>query len=84
MVKVTEKWDGRKKKVVESEDTIFLIDEPGAWWDDKWNCHVDGCDYAFNNRENCIIWGLCVMGYLDFEEERDEKWEKLRKLIEKA
>ena len=32
VVKVTEKWDGRKKKVVESEDTIFLIDEPGAWW----------------------------------------------------
>lgn len=50
------------------EDTIFLIDEPGAWFDDKWNCHVDGMDFPFDTREQCICWGLSVLGYLNYEE----------------
>lgn len=81
VVRVREKWDGRRKKVIQLEDTLFLIDEPGAWFDDKWNCHVDGTDYPMNSRENAIIWGLYVHGILDFEEEQERK--DLRKLIKK-
>ena len=47
-----------------SEDHIFSIDEPGAWFDDKWNCHVDGTDYPFDTKEEAIQHGLWVLGYL--------------------
>ena len=30
----------------------FSIDEPGAWFEDKWNCHVDGTDYEFATRSS--------------------------------
>lgn len=73
-----------KEKKRENPATLFLVDEPGAWFDDKWNCHVDGTDYPMSSRENCIIWGLVILGYLDFEEESNEVWEKLKKLIEKV
>lgn len=25
----------------------FSIDEPGAWFEDKWNCHVNGWPYNY-------------------------------------
>ena len=53
------------KKTTESH--IFSIDEPGAWYEHKWNCHVDGTDYPFDTREQCIAWGLQVLGYLSYE-----------------
>ena len=53
----------------EHEDIIFLVDEPGAWWDDDWNCHVDGTDYPFKTRDECVCWGLYVLGYLSYEPE---------------
>ena len=44
----------------------FSIDEPGAWWDDEWNCHVDGTDYPFATREEAIRWGAHVLGYDEY------------------
>lgn len=51
-----------------SESLVFLVDEPGAWWDDEWNCHVDGVDYPCKTREHAICKGLHVLGYLITEE----------------
>ena len=39
------------------EDHYFSVDEPGAWWDEEWNCHVDGCDYPCKSREEAIKKG---------------------------
>lgn len=50
-----------------TEVHICSIDEPGAWFDDKWNCHVDGTDYPFDTKEQCICFGLYVLGYLQYE-----------------
>lgn len=81
---VTYKVDEGKK--TEREIHICSIDEPGAWWEDKWNCHVDGTDKAFSSRWTAIIWGLTVYGILDFEtEEQDkEREEKMNALVEKC
>lgn len=73
--------DDRDKKHP-TEVHICSIDEPGAWFDDKWNCHVDGTDYPFKSREKCIIWGLTVYGILDFEEPKKEK-EKIETIVKK-
>lgn len=32
----------------------FSIDEPGAWFDDEWNCHVDGTDHPCGSKEEAI------------------------------
>lgn len=56
-----------KEKKGEKPSTIFLVDEPSAWFEDKWNCHVDGTDYPFKTKEECICWGLYVLGYLQYE-----------------
>ena len=53
--------DKYNKRQVETH--IFSIDEPGAWFDDKWNCHVDGTDYPFDTKEQAILHGLYVLGY---------------------
>ncbi len=55
----------------EYEGTIFLIDEPGAWFYDHWNCHVDGQNFPCNTREEAIIKGLQVLGYLDIIEKTE-------------
>ena len=67
VVRVREKWDGRMKKVIQFEDTLFLIDEPGAWYEDSWNCQVDGTDYPCDTKEQCICLGLWVLGYLEYD-----------------
>ena len=36
----------------------FSIDEPGAWFEDKWNCHVDGMDFECATREGAIDRGV--------------------------
>lgn len=51
--------------------TAFLIDEPGAWWDDKWNCHVDGQDFPCDTRDEAIVKGLHSLGYLDIIEKTE-------------
>lgn len=43
------------------EDHYFLVDEPGAWFDDEWNCHVDGCDYPCKSRKEAIEKGAAVL-----------------------
>lgn len=48
-------------------DHLFSVDEPGAWWDDMWNCHVDGCDYPVPTKEAAINRGMYVLGYGQFE-----------------
>ncbi len=46
----------------ECEEHYFSVDEPGAWyWDEKWNCHVDGCDYPCASREEAIRKGADVL-----------------------
>lgn len=39
----------------------FSVDEPGAWLDNEWNCHVDGCDYACKSRREAIEKGAAVL-----------------------
>lgn len=46
---------------------LFSVDEPGAWWDDQWNCHVDGCDYPVPTKEAAINRGMYILGYGAFE-----------------
>lgn len=46
---------------------VFSIDEPGAWWEDQWNCHVDGCDYHCESREAAIARGAEYHGYEGYE-----------------
>lgn len=43
------------------EDHYFSVDEPGAWWEEEWNCHVDGCDYPCNSRQEAIEKGAAVL-----------------------
>lgn len=43
------------------EDHYFSVDEPGAWWADDWNCHVDGCDYPCKSRQEAIKKGASVL-----------------------
>lgn len=38
-------------------DHYFLVDEPGAWWVEEWNCHVDGLDFPCKSREEAIKKG---------------------------
>lgn len=49
------------------ERLYFSVDEPGAWWDEKWNCHVDGCDYPCESREEAIEKGASVLGDEEFK-----------------
>ena len=45
------------------ESHYFSVDEPGAWWDTKWNCHVDGCDYPCESKKDAIDRGAAFWGY---------------------
>lgn len=36
----------------------FSIDEPGAWFEDSWNCHVDGMDFECATRDEAIEKGI--------------------------
>lgn len=36
----------------------FSVDEPGAWFEREWNCHVDGCDYPCESRREAIRKGV--------------------------
>ena len=36
---------------------VFSVDEPGAWFDNRWNCHADGCDHPCDSREEAIRKG---------------------------
>lgn len=44
-----------------SAEHYFSVDEPGAWFDDRWNCHVDGCDYPCATRKEAILLGARVL-----------------------
>lgn len=44
-----------------STEHYFSVDEPGAWFDDQWNCHVDGCDYPCATREEAVQLGADVL-----------------------
>lgn len=43
------------------QEHYFSVDEPGAWFDNEWNCHVDGCDYACESREAAIQKGADIL-----------------------
>ena len=47
---------GERRKI--SERQWFSIDEPGAWFDDCWNCHVDGMDFECATRDEAIEKGI--------------------------
>lgn len=57
---VSEKTRGRGGQIVNVH--LFSIDEPGAWWDDCWNVHVDGCDYKADSKLEAIYKGMRVRG----------------------
>ena len=46
---------------------LFSVDEPGAWYEDEWNCHVDGCDYPAPTREAAINRGMYYYGIVSFQ-----------------
>lgn len=46
-----------KKQRLESQ---FLIDLPGTWWENEWNCHADGCDHPCKSLEEAISWGMYI------------------------
>lgn len=46
---------------------IFSIDEPGAWWDDHWNCHVDGCDIKAEDMVDALSIGTRFYGITDYD-----------------
>ena len=45
----------------------FSVDEPGAWWDDEWNCHVDGMDFPCKSRDEAIKIGAGNYGVEEYE-----------------
>lgn len=62
-----------KRGDVSETRTLFLIDEPGAWFDDCWNCHVDGMDFEMPTKEAAIrkgfeFWGINLNEVRVYEE----------------
>lgn len=49
---------GRKNRTY----IAFQVDLPGKWFDNTYNCHVDGCDYEFNTLEESLEWGAAILG----------------------
>lgn len=45
---------------------VFSIDEPGAWWADDWNLHVDGQDILCASKEEAVRRGAEVLGIDDY------------------
>lgn len=45
----------------ETRRHYFSVDEPGAWFDDSWNCHVDGCDHRCASREEAVRLGARIL-----------------------
>ena len=39
----------------------FSVDEPGAWFDDAWNCHADGTDHRCASREEAVRKGAEIL-----------------------
>jgi hypothetical protein len=39
------------------EFLMFIVDLPGRWFEDKYNCHVDGCDYPCDTLEDALERG---------------------------
>ena len=52
-------WHSRSRK--KALHDWFMIDEPGTWWDDEWNVHVDGCDYPCKTLEDALCKGVEVL-----------------------
>ena len=46
---------------------LFSVDEPGTWWADEWNVHVDGMDFPAPSRDAAIKRGMEILGYGEFE-----------------
>jgi hypothetical protein len=59
---VTAKYKKGQKEV---ECIAFQIDCPGRWFDDKYNCHVDGCNYPFDTVEAALEHGAAVLRFND-------------------
>lgn len=36
---------------------VFLLDPPGSWDDEKWNLHIDGCDYLYDTMDDALKSG---------------------------
>lgn len=49
-----------RKQILDCE---YMLDPPGAWDETKWNCHVDGCDYQFDTKEEALRCGADVYDY---------------------
>lgn len=41
----------------------FMVDVPGAWHEDKWNLHVDGCDYPCDSLIDALRKGADFYDY---------------------
>ncbi len=48
----------------------FMVDPPGSWDDEKWNCHVDGCDNQFDTLEEALKCGADVLDFDPFSQQK--------------
>ena len=55
-VNIVTTYRGKRK-----EEHYFSVDEPGAWFEDKWNCHADGMDFPCDTREEAIRKGAEIL-----------------------
>lgn len=57
---ITTKYKSGRKEV---ERIAFQIDCPGKWYDEEYNCHVDGCDYPFATVDEALEHGAKVLQF---------------------
>ena len=49
-----------KKKGKDVFSCAFIIDLPGRWWNEEFNCHVYGCDYATGTLDEALEIGAGI------------------------
>ena len=65
--------NGKKQEKLKS--FVCWFDPPGAWFDDKWNVYIDGCDHECNSLEECKEWPAMFHGFDEVEYvETEEVW----------
>ena len=65
----------RRQKVLNVE---YMVDTPGTWDKEKWNLHVDGCDYLHNTLEDAIKQGADFYDYDPLKPNRKPGYELRR------
>ena len=61
------------KKQEKFKSFVCWFDPPGAWFDDCWNVHIDGSDFACKDLDECkklppMFHGFDEVEYVETEE----------------